>query len=48
MSWEKYIGKGLTFSIEVFGKSAPYKKVYDHFGLTSEKITRKIKLFIKK
>ena len=48
MSWEKYIGKGLTFSIEDFGKSAPYKKVYEHFGLSSEKICKKIKLNIKK
>ncbi len=48
MSWEKYIGKGLTFSIEDFGKSAPYKEIYDHFGLSVEKIAKKIKLYIKK
>ena len=48
MSWEKYIKKGLIFSIEEFGKSAPYLKVYDHFGLTSEKITKKIKFYLKK
>ena len=48
MSWEKYIEKGLSFSIEDFGKSAPYKKVYDHFGLSAEKISKKIKFFIKK
>ena len=48
MSWEKYIGKGLIFSIEDFGKSAPYKKVYDHFGLSSEKINKNIKSHIKK
>ena len=45
---EKYIEKGLSFSIEDFGKSAPYKKVYDHFGLSSEKISKKIKFYIKK
>ena len=48
MSWEKYIEKGLSFSIEDFGKSAPYNKVYDHFGLNSEKISKKIKFYIKK
>ncbi len=48
MSWEKYIIKGLSFTIEDFGKSAPYKKVYDHFGLSSEKISKKIKLYLKK
>ncbi len=48
MSWEKYIGKGLSFSIDDFGKSAPYKKVYNYFGLSSEKISKKIKLYIKR
>ena len=48
MSWEKYIGNSLAFSIEDFGKSAPYKKIYDHFGLTSEKIAKRIKFYIKK
>ena len=48
MSWEKYIIKGLSFTIEDFGKSAPYKKVYDHFGLSSEKISNKIRLYIKR
>ncbi len=48
MSWEKYIEKGLIFSIEDFGKSAPYKKIYDHFGLNSENISKKIKLYINK
>ena len=47
MSWTKYIIKGLSFSIEEFGKSAPYKTIYDHFGLNSEKIAKKIKMYIK-
>ena len=47
MSWSKYIKKGLSFSIEEFGKSAPYKTIYDYFGLCSEKISKKIKLYIK-
>ena len=48
ISWEKYIRRGLSFSIEEFGKSAPYEKIYNHFGLNSEKITSKIKSYIKK
>ncbi len=48
-SWSKYINdKGLAFSINDFGKSAPYIKIYDHFGLNVEKICKKIKLNIKK
>ena len=48
-SWSKYINnKGLAFSINDFGKSAPYIKIYDHFGLNVEKICKKIKFNIKK
>ena len=42
--WKKYTGKkGLNFGINTFGKSAPYKKIYDHFGLNSREIIREIK-----
>ena len=42
--WKKYTGKnGLNFGINNFGKSAPYKKIYDHFGLNSKNIVKKIK-----
>ena len=42
--WKKYTSnKGLNFGINDFGKSAPYKKIYDHFGLSSENIIKKIK-----
>ena len=47
--WKKYTGSnGMNFGINDFGKSAPYKKVYDHFGLNVEIICKKIKLNIKK
>jgi transketolase len=37
--WHKYIGlKGVSFGIDNFGKSAPYKEVYSDFDLTSDKI----------
>jgi transketolase len=29
----------MFFGMTGFGASGPYKQVYDHFGLTSEKIT---------
>jgi len=42
--WKKYTGKnGLNFGIDDFGKSAPYKKIYDYFNLNSENIIKKIK-----
>ena len=42
--WKKYTGaKGLNFGINDFGKSAPYKEIYNHFGLNADKIIKKIK-----
>ena len=46
--WKKYIGfDGLTFGIDTFGKSAPYKDIYKHFGLTAENIAKRTKKLIK-
>jgi transketolase len=48
-SWKKYVGnKGLTFGIDTFGKSAPYKEIYKHFGLTTVNIASKLKKLIKR
>ena len=48
-NWDKYVGKnGIKFGISDFGKSAPYKDIYKHFGLTSESISKKIINLIKK
>ena len=42
--WKKYGGnEGLTFGIDNFGKSAPYKDIYKYFGLSTENISKKIK-----
>ena len=47
--WKKYIGKdGLCFGIDTFGKSAPYKEIYKHFGLTSANIESKLKKMVRK
>jgi len=47
--WKKYLGSyGISFGINEFGKSAPYKDVYEHFELTAEKIIMKIKKIIDK
>ena len=40
--WKKYVGnEGISFGIDDFGKSAPYKKIYKHFGLTIRKYNQK-------
>ena len=42
--WKKYTGNnGLNFGINDFGKSAPYKEIYDYFELNSGSIVKKIK-----
>jgi len=46
--WKKYVGNnGLTFGIDKFGKSAPYKEIYKHFGLTAANIANKSKKLIR-
>ena len=40
---KKYIkNKGANIGIDRFGESAPYKDVYNHFGLSEEKIVNLI------
>ena len=47
--WHKYIiNKGLNFGIHNFGKSAPYKKIYNYFNLEVENITKKTMEMINK
>ncbi len=47
--WKNYItNKGLSFGVDEFGKSAPFKKIYNYFGLTVENITKKTKEMINK
>lgn len=36
--WQKYVCDGLTIGIDTFGASAPADVLYDHYGLTAEKI----------
>jgi transketolase len=44
--WEKYTKNNM--GINTFGESAPYKEVYDHFKLTSNKIVEFAKTILKK
>ena len=39
ISWKKYLGnKGIALGLDVFGESAPYKEIFNHFDLTTDKI----------
>ena len=46
--WKKYVGEdGISFGIDVFGKSAPFKDIFEYFGLTVPNIVNKSKKLIK-
>jgi transketolase len=43
MGWERYVGRdGLSFGLDTFGASAPIEALYEHFGLTVDKIVPQI------
>ena len=49
LPWQKYRGvKGYNFGIDRFGESAPYKKIYEHFDLTEDKILDVIQKHLRK
>ena len=47
--WAKYVGNdGISFGLDDFGKSAPYKDIYKNFKLTVEDIVHSTKKMINK
>ena len=47
--WEKYVGpEGISLGMKSFGKSAPYKKIYEHFNLTSDDVVKVAKKMLGK
>ena len=47
--WAKYVrDKGEYVGIDNFGKSAPYKQIYDHFDVNSEKVIQLARKLLKK
>ncbi len=44
MGWERYTRQnGLRIGVDTFGASAPIEALYDHFGLTPDKIAAKVR-----
>ena len=42
--WYRYVGEdGMIISLETFGKSAPGKVLFEHFGFTPEGVAKRIK-----
>ncbi len=47
--WAKYINNnGISIGLEDFGKSAPYKEIYNHFDITSDKVVEVARKLIRK
>jgi transketolase len=39
MSWQRWVGSdGVALGLHRFGASAPYKQIYEHLGLTVDKL----------
>ena len=48
-SWKKYTkDKGISLGVNRFGKSAPYKNIYEHLSLSAEKIVLSIQKKLRK
>jgi transketolase len=47
MSWFKWVGSdGVALGLTRFGASAPYKELYEHLGLTVDKIVQTAKRLV--
>jgi transketolase len=45
--WDRYIGpQGRFVGMSTFGASAPYKHLYQHFGITTERVVAEVKAAI--
>ena len=40
LGWSKYVGDGVSVSIEHFGASADYKTLFTKFGITTEAVVQ--------
>jgi transketolase len=39
MSWYRWVGSnGIVLGLDRFGASAPYEKIYEHLGITVQKV----------
>ena len=47
LGWHKYIGTGGRFvGMRGFGASAPFKQLFEHFGITTDKVVAEAKAVI--
>ncbi|NLF76801.1 MAG: transketolase [Chloroflexi bacterium] len=47
--WQKWVGdRGAVVGVDRFGASAPYKEIYQHFGLTPERVAQEALALLKR
>ena len=47
--WERWLGNdGVFIGMRSFGASGPYEKLYEHFGITPDKVAEAARGLIKK
>lgn len=46
--WERWVGsKGVAIGLDRFGASAPYEQIYEHLGITSDRIVEEVLQMVK-
>ncbi|MEO1337326.1 MAG: transketolase family protein, partial [Myxococcota bacterium] len=46
MGWDQVLGGGDFVGMDSFGASAPYKELYEHFGITAKKAAAKVRALV--
>lgn len=47
LGWERWVGsEGKAIGIGRFGASAPYQEIFEHFGLTKERLVKETKMLL--
>jgi transketolase len=47
MSWYRWVGSnGVVLGLMRFGASAPYEKIYEHLGMTVQKVVDAAKTLV--
>ena len=48
MSWYRWVGTdGVAIGLERFGASAPYQTIYEHLGITAQKVVEAARSLVK-
>jgi transketolase len=48
LGWEKWVGSnGTIIGVDQYGASAPYEKIFEEYGLTTDQIYKKAKTLLK-